>query len=78
MWIMPQVTIYMDENTAKRAKEAARAEGLSLSKWIARVVKSKTRDEWPASVKALAGAWKDFPTVRDIRRTGEDVAREPL
>lgn len=76
---MPQVTIYMDEETAKRAKATASARGLSLSRWIAELIRDKTENEWPESVKSLGGAWKDFPTTEELRRDeGVDSAREPL
>lgn len=35
------------------------------------------RNEWPQSVVELTGAWKDFPTVEEIRQTeGTDVRRK--
>jgi hypothetical protein len=78
-WIVSQVTIYVDEETAKRARAAARAEGLSLSGWIARLIQERTHSRWPEGFKALAGAWRDLPTAEEIRRTeGTDAEREPL
>lgn len=29
--------------------------------------KRKTMDKWPESVVKLAGAWKDFPTVKEAK-----------
>lgn len=79
MWIVPQVTIYMDADTAARAKQAAKAEGISLSRWIVGLVRRKTEEEWPASIRELAGAWKDFPAADEIRAAGgTDTRREPL
>lgn len=75
---MPQVTIYLDEDTQKRVKKAARAEGLSLSKWIAASLREKTKSTWPKAFLDLAGAFPDFPTVEELRRHGRDARREAL
>ncbi len=76
---MAQVTIYVDRATEKRMRAAAAEARLSLSKWISGLIREKTRDEWPESVKAMAGAWPDLPTAEEIR-PGEDadLARETL
>ena len=76
---MAQVTIYVDETTERRMRAAAAEAGLSLSKWISQLIREKTRDEWPDSVKAMAGAWPDLPTVEKVRPKGDtDHARETL
>lgn len=60
-------------------RAAAKSKGLSQSKWIAQLIEEKTTDEWPESVVRLAGAWKDIPTVEEIRKNfGSDVRREEL
>ena len=47
---------------------------LSKSKWIADLIKEKATDEWPESVRKLAGTWKDFPLAEEIRKTtGKDI-----
>jgi len=76
---MGQVTIYLDDESETRLKAAARAEGVPVSRWLARLVREKTRTEWPASVKAMAGAWDDFPESEELRSAqGEDIPREPF
>ena len=76
---MSQVTLYLDEETAARMKMAARSEGLSQSQWVARLIRERTRTEWPKSVAALAGAWADLPLADEIRAdVGTDVEREPF
>jgi hypothetical protein len=64
---MAQVTIYLDENLQLRAKAAARKDGVSVSRWIADLIQSRTRTDWPAEARELAGAWPDFPDLREIR-----------
>lgn len=75
-----QVTIYLDDESDARLKEAARAEGLSVSKWIARLIEEKTRNEWPPGLRALSGAWAgDFPEAEQLRRgVCPDLPRETL
>lgn len=76
---MAQVTLYLDEETKKRMRRAARAAGVSQSRWLAELVRQETASEWPAEVRELAGAWPDFPEAEDLRRgVGRDVRRERL
>jgi hypothetical protein len=76
---MGQVTIYLDEETEEKARTAARAEGVSLSKWVAERIQRPARSDWPASVRSLAGAWADLPAAEKIRKSrAKDVAREHL
>lgn len=76
---MAQVTIYMDDETHGRMREAAEATGLSMSAWLSRLVRERTRRDWPPEVAALAGAWRDLPTG-DLLRDSEvkDLPRETL
>ena len=76
---MAQVTLYLDEETVERVRRAARASGLSQSRWLAQLVREKTAREWPAVVREMAGSWGDFPEAEEIRRpAGSDVTRETL
>jgi hypothetical protein len=60
-------------------KAAAKAAGVSQSRWVSDLIRQKAATEWPESVVQLAGAWSDFPTAEEIRAgSGEDVPREPL
>ena len=76
---MGQVTIYLDDETERRMRGAARSSGLSQSKWIARLIQNRTRETWPEAVVRLAGAWKDMPLAEEIREgLPDDSGREPL
>ena len=76
---MGQITIYLDEESEHRLKSAAAAAGMPVSRWVATLIRDKTRNEWPDSVRELAGAWKDFPDAEELRRSeGADLPREPL
>jgi len=74
-----QVTIYLNGMTEKKARAAARTEGVSLSKWVAGRIEQGARSEWPEHVRRLAGAWPDMPSVEQIRaKYGKDVKRSRL
>lgn len=76
---MAQVTLYLDEDTAEQMRRAAKASGLSQSRWLAELVRQASARDWPVAVRELAGAWKDFPTAEELRRrVGRDAKREKL
>ncbi|HRP98368.1 MAG TPA: hypothetical protein PL143_19200 [Rhodocyclaceae bacterium] len=74
---MGQVTIYLDHESEQRVRAAAAAAGMPVSRWVAQLVRKKTQNEWPATVRALAGAWQDLPDLDTLRNDGgRDIARE--
>lgn len=76
---MGQVTIYLDDEAERRLKAAARKAGVSVSRWVAELVRNRTRTDWPEEVRRLAGAWPDFPDLAEIRRSsGKDRPRDTL
>lgn len=76
---MGQMTIYLDDELILRTRAAADAAGLSVSAWLARLVRDRTRTQWPDDVAALAGAWRDLPTAEELRATqAQDTPRELL
>ena len=76
---MAQVTIYLPDTVERKARRAAKACGQSVSRWVAEQVVNKLQDEWPKSVLDAAGAFPDFPDLKEIRKGyGPDVARDKL
>ena len=77
---MGQVTIYLENEIENKLKTAAKTSNLSVSKWIANIIREKISTEWPQDVVKLAGSWKeDFPSLEEIRSTqGVDANRETL
>jgi predicted transcriptional regulator len=76
---MGQVTIYLDDDCDARMKRAAKASGVPVSRWVEQLIREKTANEWPEEVKALVGAWADFPCVEDLScQQGDDLPRESL
>ncbi|HEX4953967.1 MAG TPA: CopG family transcriptional regulator [Thermoanaerobaculia bacterium] len=76
---MSQLTLYLDPETEKLLKAAAKASGLSVSRWVCDLVRERVTADGPQRLARLAGAWKDAPTAEDFRAAeGQDVLREPF
>jgi len=76
---MGQVTIYLDRKAERKARAAARAQGVSLSKWVGERIHRAVPTEWPEAVRQLAGAWTDLPSAGRIRKAqGRDAKRQRL
>jgi hypothetical protein len=65
---MGQITIYLEDDLLSQVKAVTKAAGVSQSQWIAEAVRGRMRKEWPVAVRALAGAWVDFPSAEEIRK----------
>ncbi len=76
---MGQITIYLEKSVEKKVRKEASLKKISNSKYIVDILKEKLENNWPDSVVKLAGAWKDFPEVEEIRSSlGTDAERENL
>ncbi len=77
---MGQVTIYLDNETEAKLKKAAKSSHTSVSKWVASIIQSHVKNEWPQDIANLAGSWKDnFPSLDEIRSNqANDIRREDL
>lgn len=76
---MPQITLYIDEETDRKMRKAAKASGLSRSRWAAEAIRHKLGRDWPEGFMRLAGAWKGFPTAEELRKPlGRDARRAKL
>lgn len=76
---MSQITIYLDPAREKRLRSVVKGAQVSLSKWLGRLIDRELSEEWPESIKNLAGAWDDFPSLDQIRKhQGKDTKREKL
>jgi hypothetical protein len=75
---MPQVMIYLDEETEQAMRGAAERAGLPYSRWVAGLIRAAARDAWPEDFLKLSGALPDAPLTDDIRATdGSDLPRVP-
>ena len=76
---MARITIYLDDATSEKLKSVAGSAGLSISSYVGDLIRNKIALEWPASVAKLAGSWKDFPSLDEIRQGHpEEAPRESL
>ncbi len=77
---MAQVTIYLDSAIESKLKKAAKANQLSISKWVAKIIEEKVTTQWSPEIAGLSGSWQDdFPTLEMIRADTQcDSKREEL
>lgn len=75
---MAQITIYLDAELDAKLRTAAKQAQLSTSRWIAKLVEEKLANEWPISVREMAGSWEDFPESDQLRARLEFEQREPF
>lgn len=76
---MSQVTIYIDRQLEEKIKKMAQETGVSISKFISKIVEQNVSGSWNSELKALAGSWEDFPTAEQLRdEQRSDTPREPL
>lgn len=65
---MAQITLYLDDATQALVDQAAAANGMSKSRWVADLIRRHAAHEWPQDCLALAGSFPDFP-LRDDAAT---------
>lgn len=58
---MSQITLYLDDATQALVDQAAQANGVSKSRWVADIIRKHATHEWPQNCLALAGSFADFP-----------------
>jgi len=74
---MAQVTIYMDNKLESRVKDLASSTGLSISKFISKILEKKITNSWSTDVRELSGQWNDFSSLEEIRDINtKDTPRE--
>lgn len=56
---MPQVSLYLDEDTMETLRKEAGREQISLSQYTRRLVQNKAEQAWPASFWSTYGALDD-------------------
>jgi hypothetical protein len=64
---MAQITLYIDEATQARLREAAAQRKVSQSQFVADLIRRATDDTWSDAVLALAGSVPDFPLADELR-----------
>ena len=75
---MAQITLYIDETTQARLREASAQRDVSQSQYVADLTRRATAPDWPPEVLALAGAVPDFPLAEELRAGQQlDAERVP-
>jgi hypothetical protein len=67
-----QITLYLDESTQALVEQAAAANGMSKSRWVAEMIHKYAAHEWSRECLELAGRFADFPL-----RAAEDATDSP-
>lgn len=79
---MPQLAIYLDDDTTRRLDEEAEKEGISRSAWVRRAVQSRLDGRLPARFFEVLGTWEDSrepeEILRDIRAEAAERSRPPV
>lgn len=74
---MPQLHFYVPEQVADRIRQEAKAMGVSISQYLAEVVKRELRPQWPAGFfEEVVGGWKGESLQRAEHR--EFDGRDPV
>ena len=71
---MSQVTLYLDSEIKQLMVEASQAEGVSQSRWVAKLIRDRVQPTWPQNWQTCLGAFPDFP-LRDEAPMVADVPR---
>ena len=67
---MPQLHFYVPENIADRIRQEAKTAGLSVSQYLAQVVKRELHPQWPSAFfEEVVGGWQGEPLQRDEQGT---------
>jgi hypothetical protein len=80
MWslkTMPQLHFYVPEETAEILRKRAESQGMSLSRYLAKLVQTEVPPEWPEGFfEEVVGGWRGEPLERPPQGEYED--REAL
>lgn len=76
---MPQLSLYIDDETLSKIETAAKINKTSISKWVSERLKESLANSWPDNYKSLFGAINDdtFTEVKSNNFSG-DSERESL
>jgi hypothetical protein len=79
---MPQLALYLDDETSRLLDEASEQEGISRSAWVRKAVQARLKNRLPDSFFQVLGTWEDDrdpeAILADIRKGTVQRDREPL
>ena len=72
-FIMPQLSVYLDDNTFAQVKARAKNSNISVSKLITNALKKYMSNQWPEDFNTLFGSVLDdtFQRQPDIQFTSD-------
>jgi hypothetical protein len=74
---MPQLQFYVPDEVAEKIRQEARAANMSVSRYLASLVKRAVASDWPADfIEEVVGGWTGEPLQRPLQ--GEFEPREKL
>jgi hypothetical protein len=74
---MPQLSLYIDENTLKKIELAAKIEKTSISKLVVKKLNESFKDKWPENFEKLFGSVTDKTfDVPERMSSKNDLKRE--
>jgi hypothetical protein len=74
---MPQISLYIDEETLRKVENEAKRSHLSISKWVAEQIREKIEPHYPQGYENLFGSVSDESFKRpDSISFSEDSSRE--
>jgi len=73
---MPQVSLYLEQELLDSARQNARFEKISLSKYVSRALKKSTESKWPEGYWKLFGALQDDTFVASEDMPFDEVSKQ--
>jgi hypothetical protein len=74
---MAHLTVYLPDEIERQVRALAKADGISVNKWITARLTDVASKSWPPAFLSAAGADPDFPEIEDAP-FGRDAQRESL
>ncbi len=76
---MPQLSLYLDEDTLKKIELAAKIDHTSISKWVSTKLKESLNNTWPVNYESLFGSINDDTFItHEINDYSIDSEREEI
>ncbi len=76
---MPQLSLYIDEETLRKIETAARINKTSVSKYVSQALKEHLSRKWPEGYKEIFGSITDDSFSKsDSLNFAHDLKRESL
>ena len=74
---MPQLHLCVPEDVARQLRERARAAGMSVSRYLAAIIRVEVNQNWPEGFfEDVVGGWQGKPLRRPVQSKREE--RESL